>query len=295
MYKRIITSVAVVFFGAWLFFALQEKADASAFAERAKAESEAEERSRQKLIAQDRKDLLRSLKLVASGDEEGEKLIDLLQKAVVVRVYGWGKWSEEDTIGKQLFSDAKSKTPRHLWIIPAEQDSRAAYGFFPQANFEYSQSGNSIFTPPPNTFTDHWLGVRLAHELLHASDYLTGVEPPNPMGAGLTDEFVRGEVRAHTLEVRLLDRLSNGAFRKILNKIAVRVEPPDGFPGRWFYSKTLEEFAELDELFPPALSKEESNTRRGCYNVALNFTYAERLGLGEKGKVTFYRNMASNK
>ncbi|MEK7655910.1 MAG: hypothetical protein AAB386_04515 [Patescibacteria group bacterium] len=295
MHKRIITSVAVVFFGAWLFFALQEKTDASALAERGKERSEAEERSRQELIAKDRKDLLRALKLVASGDEEGEKLIDLFQQAVVVRLYGSRRWSEEDSTGKKLFRDANSKVPRNLWIMPSEKSLRAAHGFIPEANFEYAQSGNGIFTPPPSTFTDQWLGVRLAHELLHANDYLTGVEPPNPKGAGLTDDFVQGEVRAHNLEVRLLDRMSNGAFGEILGLIAERYEPPAGFPARWFFSDSFDEFVELDKLFLPARSKEETNSRCGSYNIALNFMYAERLGLGEKGKAAYYRNMSSEK
>lgn len=171
-----------------------------------------------------------------------------------------------------------------LPIVPATREERLANGGHVLELWQFSSlPTNMLFVPPPGWFTDIWGGAVFAHEISHAFDVMTGVEPP-----GLPNRdprFLDGEIRAYQMEYRLLDRQVNGqlsaAIVAELERSRDRVGPTGWFmPGR-------ETEQRLDTLFPAARSEDEGNNRRGAYIVFLNFLLVDQRGLGQEGRRQF--------
>ncbi len=84
------------------------------------------------------------------------------------------------------------------------------------------------------------------------------------------DAFVAGEIRAYELEIELMENYLKGTFHKALSNTAQRLA---GRP-----VACLEDFRELDALFPPVESVIEREIRNTTYAVALAFQYAKQSG-----------------
>ncbi len=171
-----------------------------------------------------------------------------------------------------------------LPIVPATREERLANGGQVLELWQFSSLPmNVLFVPPPGLFTDIWGGAVFAHEISHAFDVMTGVEPP-----GLPNRdprFLDGEIRAYQMEYRLLDRQVNGQLSAAMTAELEQYRDRIG-PGGWF-ALGRETEQRLDALFPTARSEDEGYNRRGAYIVFLNFLLADQRGLGQEGRRQF--------
>jgi hypothetical protein len=97
-----------------------------------------------------------------------------------------------------------------------------------------------------------------------------------------------GEVRAHSLEIRLLDRATSGGFTRELRRVLNDLVPPDTGPIDWVMPNFPGDMVDVYRLFPPALSEEEESTRNGSCLIAINFLFAERRGPSFDARVEAY-------
>jgi hypothetical protein len=145
------------------------------------------------------------------------------------------------------------------------------------ANWQFEPDRNLLMIPSRLewTYTRLWAGVIFAHELRHVYDKVTGLEQRSRLGS---EVWLLGEMRAYTLEIRLLNLATNGKFAKELEKLSSSYAG-----GKWIWP-TDAEVMQLNKLFKSIQSKSERFTRNTLYMVALNFTLAEQHSLGEAGK-----------
>lgn len=171
-------------------------------------------------------------------------------------------------------------------VVVCTREECGRFGVYRENNWEYDVRHNLMLVPPPTLFGREVGGVLLLHEVMHAYDILSGREP---MGLERVDpQFAAGEVRAHSMEVRLFDRLTQGRYSRALERVLDQYSART--PLGWVNNDSpLVDILDttVDPLFPTARSTEESDSRRGRHYYALNMLLADRLGRGEQGKVAF--------
>jgi hypothetical protein len=211
---------------------------------------------------------LRSLKLVAAGDPEGERLIALFER---VTFYG--------TIvrpGRLSFDLNEGKT-RSVMIIVASQEQRVANGYQSAANWQYINELRVIFTPLVEDYTELWAGVRLTHEISHVAMHMDGTMPDKPTDQQLHND----EIRAHRLETRLVDRWTHGEYLKRIDAwFDAQPSLPDA-PRAWFEHPDRELIRSLQPLFPDSKSVHEDATRNGSLLFTMNDRLAKRRNLND--------------
>ncbi len=108
-------------------------------------------------------------------------------------------------------------------------------------------------------------GTLLAHETLHAYQWLSGFERTR------RDGYILGEHDAYTLEFRLMDRATDGRFNELLTQVSSEIPPGNiavGFP------KTQRPM--LNKLFGIPLSDTEDSMREVASILALDYKIFER-------------------
>lgn len=222
---------------------------------------------------------------VAGDDAEAVALVQFFREhAVFGRVDRFRHFRFEQSLF--IPPDSATRQRQDFAVVVCRKEECGRFGVYRENNWEYDVSRNLMLVPPPTLFGGEVGGVLLLHEVMHAYDILSGREP---MGLERVDpEFAAGEVRAHSMEVRLFDRLTEGRYSRALAQVL------DQYPTRtslgWVNNDSpLVDIldATIDPLFPAARSIEESNSRRGRHFYALNMLLADRLGRGEQGKVAF--------
>lgn len=228
------------------------------------------------LIAEYRHDVSGVLERVVGADEEGLRLLAFYrERAHYLLLTENGQWIVESGTNRRRFGIGPDAARLDFAIAPTTRLHRDRFGLQSQANFEYARERSTIFIPPPATFTRVWLGIRTMHEISHAHDDLAGIERFLPGEEG-EREFVLGEVRAHSLEMRLLNQATNGAFERELLALLEIVLSPNPRPDAWIMPDIPTDFARVYSLFPPPQSDAERDTRNGSCLTALNFLYADR-------------------
>lgn len=211
---------------------------------------------------------LRSLKLVAAGDPEGERLIALFERVVF---YG--------TIVRpgRLSYDLNEGRTHSVMVIVASQEQRVANGYQSAANWQYIHEVRIIFTPLIEDYTELWAGIRLAHEVSHVATRMEGTVPEKPTDRQLHDE----EIRAHRFETRLVDRWTHGEYLKRIDAwLDAQPNLPDA-PRAWFEHPDRELIRTLQPLFPDSLGVHEDATRNGSLLFVLNDRLAKRRNLND--------------
>lgn len=218
------------------------------------------------------------LKNISNGDEEANE---------IYKFY----------LANSVFVDAESKEFHPHKPIPAEYSSPLAFKIFPSdmhvrrtlglrgVNHWMYDHLTKILTVPIRSeweFTEIWAGAIFFHELRHAYDMLTGLEE---MSATNSDVWLEGEVRAYSLEIRLLDKATNGKFIEILDAAVSRGS------NRGWLNCSRETRKELDGLFPPQKSPAEKSLRLPTYIIALNFRAVESGKLEGKTRLEFLRDL----
>lgn len=156
-------------------------------------------------------------------------------------------------------------------------DSRVWLVMLPDNQMHLLKAGNTFQTSVDGDGTIHinvhavpftplWAGLGLVHELSHAYDYYSGIEPIHPS----QDEMARGEIRAFLLEMALLDRLTAGRLTTALSDPASRPQfNPDDYSSN--SDKELIYRVESQTIGPGALppkSTDEINLRGGLFMAA---------------------------
>lgn len=250
----------------------------------------------QAALRRDRKELTESLHRVTRSDAEGQELKRFFDNhARFSRLIDRRQVDYETGTDLHRIEGGPDVPIRDFLVTIASQEERKRFEIDSDANFQYIQEWNAIFLPPLTTFTPIWMGIRFAHELRHAFDFLTGIEPLNRDDEASNLAFAQGERRGHGLEQKLLDQFTHGAFTQGINELARRFPPPAHFPNAWFVPKSYQQVNLLDTYFPPIKSAAEKDSRFGSYVMALNFHYAEVLELGEEGKTRFTLNYFRSK
>ena len=229
-------------------------------------------------LLRDRTRMLDSIELAAGEDQEARMLIEYHRDRVIN-----GRLFLAYAIaprGRMLHVGVDVPPVGSVLIFPGTHELRARAGAPSESNFRFNRGvANPIIDVPlPERFTDLWFGVRTLHELRHSYDALSGLEPDVPVVDGnVSWEFAEGEVRAHTLEQRLLDQATDGRFLVTIRELAEDTDPPRGFPEQHelHYPNGEVEFERLDELFGEA-TIDELNTRWGSYNIAYYFAMCDR-------------------
>ncbi len=78
------------------------------------------------------------------------------------------------------------------------------------------QNGQAIYFIDRAPWTEWYMGVVALHEMVHWYDLFTGWEKP---GVQFSDEWVKGEVHAHTIEGRALNRLTSGRWHTMATEM----------------------------------------------------------------------------
>lgn len=117
--------------------------------------------------------------------------------------------------------------------------------------------------------TPEWAGLGLLHELSHAHDFRSGIEPSSPSH----DEYLAGEARAFRMEAVLLNALSGGrlatALRDRLDPETLTIPDLTREPGREL-AATLETSTLGPRRRPPA-SDNERGLREAAFLIAALF------------------------
>jgi len=228
--------------------------------------------------------------LITEGQNDGELLTFFRTRVKVgyISIEDQMLYAEDDY--RPYVLGQRDNTLSHVLVLPTTFAERRFIHEYDRINFQYSHG--RIVVPPLDTFTSIWMGIRLAHELKHARDEFYGIEEYDDGGNVSIREYGLGELRANNLEMRLIDRATNGRFAQELQRLDIQLPSPDsGFPDRTCFIGTIELFSPLDSLFPPALSQAESRARGGAYTLAVNFLIVERLGLGLEGRLAVHRSV----
>ncbi len=226
-------------------------------------------------IAEYRHELSNVLVHAVGNDEEGLRLLAFYrERAHYLLLTESGQWVVEGGTNQRRFGVGPDAARLDFAIAPATRLRRDRFGLQSQANFEYLRERSTVFIPPPETFTRLWLGIRTMHEISHVYDDLLGIERFVPGEEG-EREFALGEVRAHSLEMRLLNQATYGAFERDLSALLGALVPSDSRPDAWIMPDIPTDFAQVFSLFPPPQSDAERDTRNGSCLIALNFLYAD--------------------
>jgi hypothetical protein len=235
-------------------------------------------------LVEARTQIERTMKEVAVGDEEAQKLFEFFKARGFVGMFKDRNFNAEKGASPEMVQGNIPLSQSRFLIIPIAPSERQLRNLPSAANFFYESKANMVYVPPLETFTRNWFGARALHEVSHVFDRLEGNEPEP--GEVLTEDFINGEIRAHKLEIRLLNLRTNNQLLTKIRSVASKMAVPKGFPDNEIDSDAIR-FEEIDILFSKPLSAEEDNTRKGSYFIALNFAMAEIMGLGEKGQITF--------
>ncbi len=149
--------------------------------------------------------------------------------------------------------------------------------------WQYAPQNRRMHVLPPGQFTSVWAAAILAHELTHAMEYDAGVLP---LGRMADDTHQDGEIRAYNVEIRLLDRATEGALSRFVDQMidARRIEETPRDPVSDRIQPTLDEVRAFSGLFEPSASDEEELTRIVVLQQAANYRLADRYRLGETWK-----------
>lgn len=153
---------------------------------------------------------------MSAGDPEAERLATLLRERTHhARILPGGVVHSMHAVAIRSQADV-DRLVNSTAIVLA---TRAEMGFFPSkptASFFFSR-GDLNFVDAWE-YEDWYLGVLVLHELSHWDDIVVSKrEPPN--SRQFTDAWTDGELRAHTLENRMLDRQTNGRFSETLARV----------------------------------------------------------------------------
>ncbi len=232
---------------------------------------------------------------VAGDDAQARILIEFARSSAVPTMLLPGGITQfivtgdvDRALGNQarLSAEPSEATPRAFEITVADMARRRAYGMRALSDWQYDQGRNQLFVPPRARYSRLYGSILLLHELQHAYDLCTGREPGRPSDR----EWAEGEARAYELELRLVNRLTNGAASRFARTLADRYRPPGDT--RWIWphqtpdiGPSLREWSRI--LGEPPATEEETGPRGGTLLVLMNRELAEREGLSSDAFLEF--------
>lgn len=243
-------------------------------------------------ILDEKQTAIRALESVLEGDPDVKKLLSLhRERAIYGIIVGPRQTVLDRPVPKDLSSSLKNMRDkqRPFLVLASTFEERKLVHIPGVANFHYEYAVSTVFCPHPQGFSTLVYGIRLAHETQHAYELINGIEPLDDKGEYIANEVLKSEVRAHNLEIRLLDRATGGKFTERMRQLARSAARWGGFPRRVPPGVSDPAyFTSVDTLIPSARSDGELNTRQGMYNVARLFIACDELGLGDACKAVAY-------
>ena len=166
-------------------------------------------------------------------------------------------------------------------LIVARPGERLAGGYAVESEFEYDPKSNILFVDKPDGYDPLWYGVIVAHEARHAYDVNLGIEKAGSVGK----EWAQGELRAYTLEHRLLNLATKGVWLREVDLIARRLGKMSRSRNDLEFLSRNAQFERLSALFPKSRSDSEEAMRGASMILAVNFRYADLKKLGDEAKL----------
>lgn len=200
-------------------------------------------------------DYLNAFESVVGGDTEAQTILNFFKER---RKRGY-------LLGKTIIADESADPVKNFYTVIVDPNiNREAFDVM-QGFAQFDQNALPTHLLLKRVPIDRlWAGVILAHEALHVYQWLSGFEQSRP------DGFILGEQEAYELELRLLDKQTNGRFKEVTRRRAADVEP-NKYRGRL----KPDDLKEMSGLFNPAKSQAEENARIPDYLIALNYAVAE--------------------
>ena len=165
-------------------------------------------------------------------------------------------------------------------LIVARPGERRAGGYAVESEFEYDPKSNILFVDKPDGYDPLWYGVIVAHEARHAYDVNLGIEK-----AGSVGKVGPGQLRAYTLEHRLLELATKGVWLREVDLIARRLGKMSRSRNDLEFLSRNAQFERLSALFPKSRSDSEEAMRGASMILAVNFRYADLKKLGDEAKL----------
>ncbi len=127
----------------------------------------------------------------------------------------------------------------------------------------------------PIMISDAWMGILIAHEMIHLMDYTSGIEARNVS----RKDYLNGEARAYTLELILIDLMTQGVFKRVIENSCKEhgfnsIASFQALVADKKVSKNMLESIDKKMPFEEPLSNRETGNRYGLYLVAIAFEIA---------------------
>jgi len=219
---------------------------------------------------------LRLLESYVKGDREAEEMLQFHcehgKYALIVRD-GMFVPSRVDMsrITREAPKEVRDDIRDYLVTVSIPEE-RLRAGFNVRGSCQFSGQENTLFIVPPETQQSVWAMVTLLHEIRHAYDLNTGLEPPRSEGR----DWLMGEYRAYTLEFRILDMATDGGWSRMLDTMVDNLPPVEDAGSMFGVNPTSKAFAFVKSQFPPAHSETENTLRNGAVIIGVNFRFADR-------------------
>lgn len=159
--------------------------------------------------------LLRTAERIASQDKEAHRMTQAFCKHTVLCKIG---------SGGEMFSRNSSNVPRpHVNLVIIRPEEAQWFSEFPESDLFFRSPDIIVLR-----YLSQWrlpiFAIALIHEIVHWHDYVTRVNPFFEIGFTEVD-IAKDEIRAHTLESRLLNKY----FQKRWTNLIQLIVNGDGF------------------------------------------------------------------
>lgn len=227
--------------------------------------------------------LAQALVGAAYGDTLGEELIGFHNgHATYTSLAGNG------TTNRVLNGIGSTKSDKLAFeVTVASPEERATNNLVVISPWQWDAKHNEVFLPPPEKYTTEWAGILLSHVLSHAYDTHVRNEAPNTQRDIAS---MHGELRAWNLQIRLVQKLTKGAYRSQLIT-AIKIGKYNNFPiESWVKHEDIPQpvYALVNDVLPHhPKSDEERAARDKTVFIALNFLRIDILGGGDRTKQKF--------
>lgn len=158
---------------------------------------------------------------VAKGDERSEVL--------ATRFYTSAIPAYLDPGGRIMSAQRVRFQEESFFLVVASSREYAAVGQPQKATFSFVGEERSFYFVTDNPLSERVLGVAALHEAVHWDDVRGKWEQARARGR----EWVRGEVRAHTMENLALNRLSGGGFFREIQAVIADPSATNEFRPGW--------------------------------------------------------------
>ncbi|MCC7522420.1 hypothetical protein IT407_01275 [Candidatus Uhrbacteria bacterium] len=155
------------------------------------------------------------LRSIVDEDAEGRELLEFFGSYARYGILlGDGMMTDIPTVPEGMPS--AEGDPMNFTVVVSTQRQRMENGINSISPWEFLHEHALLFVPPNwSDQSDQVAGAVFAHELRHAFDHARGIQPVR----ATPREVIEGELRAYSLEIRLLNLANAGRVDSVLGSI----------------------------------------------------------------------------